>query len=451
MTTTAPATAALVPDTGVGVLEGLRERQRTIQAAEAEKMMLAAQWAAIHSRDSVVEPVTEWCEQLMPMGGEGAPEVAEFAVAELAAALGMSTDAGRAYLSRVVEIRYRLRRVWGRVVAGDLPAWRAGRIAEHTLTLSPQAAAFVDRHVAPVAHQISVPALDRLVEEARVRFDPEEALDRRRRAAEHRRFDVETQQVSFDGTVRVEGTLDLADALALEDAVAREAQHLAVLGSTESLHVRRARAVGNLARDQLDLDLAAEADGTSTRPAGGRKPKQLVVHVHLAAAAVHGQAAPIARVENTQSLAALEQVAGWCRHPGTEVTIKPVLDLAERVWVGAYEVPDRIKDQTILRDGTCVFPHCTRPARRCDHDHRIPYNHQHPAAGGQTETANIAPLCRHHHRVKTTGGWHYDSPHLGVHLWTSPHGLRFRRDHTGTQDLSPDSHRILHPDHPGDP
>ena len=56
------------------------------------------------------------------------------------------------------------------------------------------------------------------------------------------------------------GTLDVADALDLDAAVSAGAQSLKALGSTESLDVRRAQAVGALARRQLSLDLNANPD-----------------------------------------------------------------------------------------------------------------------------------------------------------------------------------------------
>ena len=65
----------------------------------------------------------------IPVAGPGAPLVAEFSVAEFAAAVGLSTDAGRGYLGEAVELRYRLPRLWARVASGDLAAWRARRIA----------------------------------------------------------------------------------------------------------------------------------------------------------------------------------------------------------------------------------------------------------------------------------------------------------------------------------
>ena len=138
---------------------------------------------------------------------------------------------------------------------GDLRAWLARRIADQTLLLSPEAAAFVDRHVAQVAHKIGPVQLDRLVEEAIATFMPELAEERRLAEADGRYFTIEPQQVSYNGTSTVHGELDLADALDLEQAVAGLATQLKDLGSTDSLDVRRAAAVGELARHQLALDL----------------------------------------------------------------------------------------------------------------------------------------------------------------------------------------------------
>ncbi|MCW2851967.1 MAG: putative endonuclease, partial [Nocardioides sp.] len=80
-----------------------------------------------------------------------------------------------------------------------------------------------------------------------------------------------------------------------------------------------------------------------------------------------------------------------------------------------------------LRDRTCVFPHCTRPARACDLDHVIAH-----AAGGATCECNLAPLCRHHHRLKTHAGWTYRSVGPGVYVWRDPHGQTFLTTRTGT-------------------
>ncbi len=52
-----------------------------------------------------------------------------------------------------------------------------------------------------------------------------------------------------------------------------------------------------------------------------------------------------------------------------------------------------------VRDRTCRFPGCRKPAKACDLDHVQAYND-----GGTTEPGNLATVCRHHHRMKHEGG-----------------------------------------------
>ena len=325
----------------------------------------------------------------------------------------MSTDAGRGYLGEALELRYRLPRLWERVREAVVPAWKARLVARHTLALPQAGAAFVDRHVAPVAAGVGAAAVQRLVEEAEVRFDPDAAEARRRERAEARHVTIQSRQLSFDGHVEVVATLDVADALDLEDAVTKGAATLADLGSTETEGARRARALGEMAR--RDLTLTYEAD-----------PKPLVVHVHQTGDRID----PVVRVGNTRSFVLSGQLAQWCTQ-AARVTVKPVIDLDRRVHVEAYEVPDRLQDQVALRDHHCVFPHCARPAARCEHDHVVAHRD-----GGATCACNIALLCTRHHRLKTHGGWAYEALLPGTYLWRSPHGLRYLVDHTGTHQVT---------------
>jgi len=84
-----------------------------------------------------------------------------------------------------------------------------------------------------------------------------------------RHVTVHDQLVSFTGTMRVEAELDIADALDLEAAVAVGADQRAAWGSPEPLDVRRAQAVGDLARRQLVLDLG-HPEVSRARPGHGR-------------------------------------------------------------------------------------------------------------------------------------------------------------------------------------
>jgi hypothetical protein len=53
-----------------------------------------------------------------------------------------------------------------------------------------------------------------------------------------------------------------------------------------------------------------------------------------------------------------------------------------------------------VRDGGCVFPGCDRPLAWCEAHHLW-----HWLDGGPTDLANLALLCRAHHRVVHEGGW----------------------------------------------
>ena len=87
----------------------------------------------------------------------------------------------------------------------------------------------------------------------------------------------------------------------------------------------------------------------------------------------------------------------------------------------SYRPSPRLRRFVTARDRCCVFPGCTRPAIRCDLDHRTAWPH------GPTSPENLHALCRRHHRAKqavftvlrlpdgTTrwihrGGWYFDRP-----------------------------------------
>ena len=73
-----------------------------------------------------------------------------------------------------------------------------------------------------------------------------------------------------------------------------------------------------------------------------------------------------------------------------------------------------------VRDRSCRFPGCRRPAVACDDDHTVPYDQ-----GGMTCECNLASLCRRHHQAKQTPGWHLAQPQPGVLVWTTPHGRTY--------------------------
>jgi hypothetical protein len=439
---------------------------RDLEHAEAARQLtLAAAWADLHPPESIHDAASftvPGCEHEEPIAGEGAPLVAEFCVAELGGVLGISTTAAKKLIGHALELRHRLPRLWEQVHAGQVPAWRARAVADTTIHTSPaltrEAAGFVDSQVAAVAGRIGTAQLDRLVAETIKRYDlavadptadPEDGWQH----VDPRHVTVNTDDVHYAGTLRIEAELDIADALDLDRAVAHHAATQKALGSELPLDARRAKALGDLARTQTALDLAfqdgaVKGDGNDESTESDDQPnlpaaRQVVIHAHFDASLSGDQTAfgPTGRMENGQRLALLDQIRSWCADSRTKVTVKPVIDLNTQLTAQGYDIPDRIREQVQLRDRTCVFPRCTRPARACDVDHVIPYDHDADADGrpqpGPTSTNNLACLCRFHHRLKTHSAWRYEMTSPGVFEWTSPHGHRYRRDHTGTTDLDP--------------
>ena len=68
--------------------------------------------------------------------------------AAFAAAIGMSTQAGEALIRDALALRHRLPKVWARVVTGEVPVWRARRIAQAVYAQPADVADYLDEHVA---------------------------------------------------------------------------------------------------------------------------------------------------------------------------------------------------------------------------------------------------------------------------------------------------------------
>ncbi|GAB3297149.1 hypothetical protein EK0264_15745 [Epidermidibacterium keratini] len=96
----------------------------------------------------------------------------------------------------------------------------------------------------------------------------------------------------------------------------------------------------------------------------------------------------------------------------------------------------RMRRRVQLRDRTCRFPYCTRPAvgprGEADLDHTR--EHHPDGTGGHTADANLACLCREHHRVRHHTAWQvkmrdggailiWTNPDLGLQIITRPGGI----------------------------
>jgi hypothetical protein len=107
------------------------------------------------------------------------------------------------------------------------------------------------------------------------------------------------------------------------------------------------------------------------------------------------------------------RASSWVRiltHPVTGT----ILDVDRRT----YRPPKDLKRWVQIHHPTCTRPGCRRPARDCDLDHLIPWQH-----GGTTSADNLAPECEPDHRLRHNSKWdvHLD-PDTGEIYWTSPFG-----------------------------
>ena len=425
MTTTPLDPRSRVLDAAKGAVAARRQ-------AEVDLLAAAAEWAVIHPATVATDYAgfgedLLFGEALTPLAGEGAPLVAEFAPAELAAVLGWSTETAKELTGDALELRCRLPRVWRLVLALELPVRLARYIAEQTHDLDAYTANAADTMLARGdLGKLTRRVAKRIIDERRLYEDPDRAVAEEENALAARR--VEVRPGANPAASEVIMDLDTADAEDFDQAVAAVAQALKDLGDTDDLDIRRARAVGILADPQAALDLLYRAQAPGRKSGGG----SATLHLHLDLAtladlAVHGITGPV--YDERWGTATTDLIKQWLTDwlgDQAQLKVQPYLDLNHPETITPVDGHDPTQATVMfcrLRDPYCVFPGCKKPSRKCDLDHIVAYVP--PDDGGppgQTHPDNPAPLCRGHHRAKTHGRWHYGRLPNGGYRWTTPSG-----------------------------
>ncbi|HNI70222.1 MAG TPA: hypothetical protein PKM12_00010 [Marmoricola sp.] len=393
-----------------------------LAALEQQRLEQAATTMALAADFVIANPPRELddVEGGYPLAGEGAPVVAEFAIAVFSASLSMSDFAARRFLGDAVEVRFRLPRLWQLVQDLVVPAWKVRGVCEVTRELGLDAVAWIDEQLAREPARVGLFRIERMAKQAAALFDPQAHAQLEQEIAERRGVFVyppgERCGLPTAAITRVELLLDTPAANDFEATVRSLAAVLAEQGSEESLDIRRARAVGILADPATAAGLLAGVDVPPPAPA--RVATTLVVHYspeQLAAAGVGVE-------EKLEALSA-QLLNVFTR--GQRISIRPVINLADNPAVDQHDPTDLIREQVQIRNQVCVFPGCNRDSRSCDLDHVFPYT----SSGGpdQTRPSNLAPLCRYHHRVKTHAGWTYEITPEGDSVWTAPDHRQFHK------------------------
>jgi len=445
-------TADALPDTAPlsrDLLVQVREVRRAADTAEIQVLELALEFAHAHPAQpgqEAWEPVQapSWLEDTTDRLDDedrewiGLPAIRWDAPAAFAAANGMSTTAGKALVRDVLVLAYRLPAFWEQVKAGKVPAWRARRVAQALLGQPADVCRYVDQQVSQRVEEsgaIGQIVVDRLVDEAMLRLHAEHRELEQLEALDARYVTIDPATMNHTGIAAMEAKADWADLAPFDETLSAVAEILAQLPEHEhdSLDARRSVALGVLADPvRAQALLAGDLDARPTRT------RDLVATLDLGEGHLLGLD-PV--MTDADQRAHLDQVIrAWAGRRDINLVVRPIRDHAATSVCDDHGIRARItyapaaRDREIVerRDRTCVHPDCSRPARHCDCDHITPFD-----AGGVTcPTCNLAPLCRHHHRLKTLAGWRYwmlGPP--GTYLWADPHGLLYLRTRDGTRKL----------------
>ncbi len=428
------------------------------RVADVDDLRVVAAWAEVHSTDPRRDPESGrrvWAEdRLVHLGGEGTPGVREFSVPALALARQVSAAACERDLADVLDLIYRLPRVWARTEELACPVWLSRKVARLSRRLPADRVGIVDR---AVAEAVAGEAPGRVLEicEAKVIEADPQAHAARVETQRRRRY-VAVSRTDEVGLRHVIARVTAGDAVWIDAMVDRVADLIADRHQDATRDELRSVALGWLARpaEVLQLLLAGQADSPETSRATAfpadlleslakaepeRFRPRVALYVHLSDLALLGLSAPLARVEGVGAVLADSDLFAHAR-----VTLKPVIDLNDRVDLNCYEHPARLAEQRKLTTPGDYFPYAAAvPGLRgaVDLDHPTPYDPDGPP--GQTGMHNSGPLGRRHHRWKTHAG--YVSRQCGTSrwVWRTPHRRYYLVDHRGTRRLEGEEGAML--------
>ncbi len=355
--------------------------------------------------------------------------VSEFAADEIATRLRITRRAADLKLAIALDLAERLPATREALLEGRIDLSKARAIADHTAVLADaENRRGVEERVLRRAGSQTTSELRRSLLRAVAAVDPQAASKRHVKAKAGRCLRM---HVLPDGMAEISAVLAADDAMAIftsVDTIARCSDP----ADPRGIEARRADALVDICRAVLRRGYAAPGhDGADAageiarrgnrsarrRPARRRRSGPHI-QVTVAATTLLGlddQPAELAGygpipAEVARRIAA-DPDATW-RRLLTDPASGILLDYGTTV----YRPPPHLRDHVVARDQVCAFPGCRQPAERCDLDHREPFPH------GPTCAANLGPLCRHHHRAKTEGGWSWRLADDGTITWVAPTG-----------------------------
>ena len=443
----------------VALIGRVREADAEARAAQTRVFLLAAEWADAHldpdapttsgeclygcraadRHDVEVGDFAGGCAEGCVGDPDGfhdpfIPVVRWDAAAPFGAAIGRTSQAGSLMIRDALLTRHRLPRVWRRVEAGEVEPHKARMLAQSVIGRPRDVSDHLDRHLAPVAHKIGRVALERAIDEAMLRLYPEQREAEQLEALDRRFATLHVDSINHVGIADMSVRGDWKDLHDFDRTLSRVAIALAAQDEASRPGARHPRRTPLARGRRAGRPAAALALLSGEHAPPPSKRAQLVLTI-----TTDGLTGDPVAHNTTTGRAVLEQaVREWCGRTDTHLQVLPGPRPGRARRHGRLPSQGRHRSRapTCWPQG-CVFPHCTRPATTCDHDHVVPYDHDDPDRGGPSCDCNIAPLCRHHHQLKTHAGWGYSVLDTGLWLWSDPHGQQFLRDRVGTTDVTP--------------
>ena len=137
-----------------GLLAASSAAVRARRLVEVADLQVLARWAYLHGSDPTKGPNGAYARRvrnvLVDIGGEGAPQVQDFCLGEIAMARGTGVMATRNAIADVLDLIHRLPRIWQACQSGDAEVWVARKVAKLSRHLPLNRVGVVDAAIAPM-------------------------------------------------------------------------------------------------------------------------------------------------------------------------------------------------------------------------------------------------------------------------------------------------------------
>ena len=383
------------------------ERDRARRAARADAVALGLTPDVDGDTDSAARCGT--VSAGVPGSRWDALEIAyRTAISELACALHISQASAANLMAQSEALTGTFTASRNALAAGQISYAHARILIEQASSLPEAARTAFEAEMLPQAKRLTAPQFDRTARRLRETSHPESITLRRTKSQADRTLVFEP---GADGM----GWLHTYQQLPVAQAIFHRVSDMAA--SLQGPDEPRA-----LAQLRADVLAALMVDGVT--PAGLGRGVRATVNVTVPVLTLPGRSNEPGHLEGCGPIdpeTARGLAAGAPSF--TRILVHPETGVMLSVGRNQYRVPKDLRRLLVIRDETCRFAGCNRPAARAEMDHTHEWQED-----GITRYDNLANLCAPDHRLKTQTTWTATQLPGGVLAWTAPSGLHYQSD-----------------------